>query len=371
LLVQTANHMITVSRMSKEQGLDIPLLIGGAAVTPRHSAFVAMMGQEDLNQIRPDVFFCRTAMDAVNVMNQLVSSSESREKMLHQNREALKQRYLQATKRIQTNEQKLKELPRRIIPKQYPQYPEKPRFRCNLFRMPLSEFTPYINKRNIFLLNWKFGDKTRQEKAGHSSEELEVLFQKWISIAEKNQWIEPQGIYGLFPAKSDGDSVLVYDPDNTNKLLGKIEFTVIIGAGGKDIVSGAQYFRSVNDNEWDVVGLQVATAGPNIQQGLELLKEQGDNEGYLLLQGLGDRIAEDTAEYIHNYMRDLLHIPQGQGIRWSPCYPGMANLMMNKTILDILSGGKSVGVTVLESGQLFPTCTTAAVVSFHHEAKYT
>jgi hypothetical protein len=38
-------------------------------------------------------------------------------------------------------------------------------------------------------------------------------------------------------------------------------------------------FGSVNDNEWDVVGLQVATAGPNIQQELELLKEQGDNEG--------------------------------------------------------------------------------------------
>mgnify|MGYP000856963842 FL=1 len=371
LLVQTANHMITVSRMSKEQGLDIPILIGGAAVTPRHSAFVAMMGQEDLNRIRPDVFYCRTAMDAVNVMNSLVSSTELQEKLLHQNREALKQRYLQATKRVQEEGQKLKELPRRIIPKQYPQYPEKPRFRCRLFRMQLSEFIPHIDKKTLFSLNWKFGGKTSQERAGHSLEELEALFQKWISLVDKNKWIEPQGIYGLFPAKSDGDCVLVYDAEDTNKLLGKIEFTVVIGAGEKDIVSGAQYFRSASENEWDVIGLQVATAGSNIQQGLEYLKEQDDNEGYLFLQGLGDRIAEDTAEYIHCCMRDLLHIPHGQGRRWSPGYPGMTNLMMNNVLLDILGGGESIGVTVLESGQFFPTCTTGAVVSFHPEARYT
>jgi cobalamin-dependent methionine synthase I len=60
---------------------------------------------------------------------------------------------------------------------------------------------PYINKRNIFLLNWKFGGKTSKKKQDNSSEELESLFQKWISIVRKNQWIEPQGIYGLFPAK--------------------------------------------------------------------------------------------------------------------------------------------------------------------------
>jgi cobalamin-dependent methionine synthase I len=70
-------------------------------------------------------------------------------------------------------------------------------------------------------------------------------------------------------------------------------------------------------------------------------------------------------------MRDICCIFPKTEIRWSPGYPGKAKLMMNKTILDILGGGKSVGVTVLESGQLFPTCTTAAVVSFHHEAKYT
>jgi len=371
LLVQTANHMITVARMSKEQGLDIPILVGGAAVTPRHSAFVAMMGQNDLNQIRPDVFYCRTAMDGVNIMNQLTSSNETRKKLYQQNKEALKQRYIQATKRLQEDEQKLRDLPRRIISLPFPQYPENPRFRNRIFRKPLTEFIPHIDKQTLFSLNWKFGGKTSQEKAGHHVKELEKLFEKWISFVDNRKWIEPQAIYGIFPAKSDGDYVYVFNPENTEELLEKIEFTTVIGAGEKDLVSGAQYFRPMDDNEWDVIGIQISTAGSHIEEGLTYFKEQGDSESYLLLQGLGDRIAEDTAEYIHRHLQNLLHIPHEHGRRWSPGYPGMTNIIMNETILKILGGGNPIGVSILESGQYSPTCTTSAVISFHPEAKYT
>ncbi|HOL20038.1 MAG TPA: vitamin B12 dependent-methionine synthase activation domain-containing protein, partial [Candidatus Hydrogenedens sp.] len=337
----------------------------------RHTAFVAMMGQEDIKNIRGDVFYCRTAMDGVNIMNQLTTSQETRDKLFQQNKEQLKQRYLQATRRLQEEEQKLQQLPRRVIKVPFPNYPEQPRFRSKVFRTTLSQFRQYIDKNTLFSLNWKFGGKTSQQKAGHSSKELEHLFNKWIEIAEKNHWLEPQGIYGLFPAKSDGDWLLVFNPQKPEELLGKIEFTVVIGAGEKDTVSGAQYFRPLEDTEWDVVGIQITTAGPNIEEGLKQFKKQGDNESCLFLQGLGDRIAEDTAEYIHQHLRDLLHIPQDQGRRWSPGYPGITNIQMNKEILIILGGGNPIGVNVLDSGQFIPTSTTAAIISFHPEAKYT
>ncbi|HNT89453.1 MAG TPA: cobalamin-dependent protein, partial [Candidatus Hydrogenedentes bacterium] len=70
LLVQTSNHMITVSRMMLEQGLGhVPVLIGGAPVSDRHAAFVALAGGDDPERMRDNVFYCRTAMDGVNVMN--------------------------------------------------------------------------------------------------------------------------------------------------------------------------------------------------------------------------------------------------------------------------------------------------------------
>ncbi len=370
LLVQTANHMITVAKMSKEQGLDIPILVGGAAVTPRHTAFVAMMGQDDIEKIRGDVFYCRTAMDAVNIMNQLTSENETRLQLIDQNKEILKQRYLQAIKRATEEKEKLQNLPRRIITKDFPKYPSEPRFRCKVIKMSLKEFAQNIDKINLFSLNWKFGGKSLQKKAGHSDEELEKLFYHWLNLADKNGWIQPQGIYGLFPASAMDDTLVIYNPSNPNEELGRIVFTPVIGSGDEDIVSGAQYFRPAGSNELDVVGLQITTAGENIEEGLEILKSNGDNEGYLLLHGLGNRIAEDMAEYVNKLMCELLGLPNKQGCRWSPGYPGMTDLRMNKVILDCLGGGEPIGVTVLPSGQFKPTSTTGAVVSFHPEAKY-
>lgn len=370
LLVQTANHMITVARMCVEQGLDIPILIGGAAVTPRHASFVAMMGQDDLEKIKGDVFYCKTAMDGVNVMNQLTSSREKKEELISQNKETLKQRYLQSLRRSSEESKKILTLPRRLLKTRFPDYPSEPRFRCRKIEISLSDFFPYIDRTNLFSLNWKFGGKTLQIKAGHSEEELERLLGEWAQIAEKNDWIKPQGIYGLFPALSEGDTLIVFNPADPKEILGKIQFTKVIGAGEEDVVSGAQYFRPVESRELDVVGLQVTTAGKNIEEGLEFLKTQGDSEGCLLLQGLGDRIAEDMAEYVNNLLRELLGVPKGQGCRWSPGYPGMTNIEMNKVILECLGGANLIGVTVLPSGQFKPTSTTGAVVSFHPEARY-
>ncbi len=372
LLVQTANHMITVAKMAKEQGLDIPILIGGAAVTPRHTAFVAMMGQNDIEKIRGDVFYCRTAMDAVNIMNQLTSTnSETKQSLIEQNKQTLKQRYLQAIKRSSEEQEKLKTLPPRILKTKFPEYPLEPRFRSKLIKLSLKEFAPYIDKTNLFSLNWKFGGKSLQKKAGLTEKDLEKLFNQWLKLAEEHGWIQPQGIFGLFPVSAIENTLIIYNPSNTSEELGRIEFTPVIGAGEEDIVSGSQYFRPIDTKELDVAGLQITTAGIQIEEGLKLLKNQGDNEGYLLLQGLGDRIAEDMAEYINRLMCNLLGFPSKQGCRWSPGYPGMTNIEMNKVILHCLGGGEPIGVTVLPSGQFKPTSTTAAVVSFHPEAKYT
>lgn len=77
LLVQTSNHMITVSKMLKEQGMDDTyVLIGGAPVSDRHAAYVAMAGEDDIATMRKNVFYCATAMDGVNVMNELLSTDD-------------------------------------------------------------------------------------------------------------------------------------------------------------------------------------------------------------------------------------------------------------------------------------------------------
>ncbi len=57
--------------------------------------------------------------------------------------------------------------------------------------------------------------------------------------------------------------------------------------------------------------------------------------------------------------------------RWSPGYPALADTKHNKTILDLLNATENIGLNITEVGEFSPTGSTAAVVSFHPEARFT
>ena len=90
-----------------------------------------------------------------------------------------------------------------------------------------------------------------------------------------------------------------------------------------------------------------------------------------MLQGLSDRIAEDLAGHLHGEWRNALGLSAGTGTRWSPGYPGMRAMTMNRVILECLDAERLLGVRLTEADQFSPTGSTAAVISFHPEARYT
>lgn len=370
LLVQTSNHMITVSKMMLEQGLDIPVLVGGAPVSPRHAAYVAMAGQDNKNKMRSNVFYCRTAMDGVNVMN-AIRAEEGFEEFCAQNKAMLLKRLERAEQRAAEEQELLATLPRRVISFAEYTLPPAPRFRCRRYEYPLRAFAPYIDKKTLFSLNWHFGGPSSVERTGHTAEELERLFQQWIEKADREGWLRPQGVMGILPCLAEDDVVVVYDPEDAGQEIARLDFTPVIGAGKEDIVSGAQYFPPKESGIGGAIGLQITSSGPQIDAILEAVKKAGDSESHLLLQGLSDRVAEDMAEHLHQEQRRLLGLAPGAGQRWSPGYPGMRNTALNKILLECLDATALLGVTITDAGEFSPTSTTAAAVSYHPEARYT
>ncbi|MBI3119451.1 MAG: cobalamin B12-binding domain-containing protein, partial [Candidatus Hydrogenedentes bacterium] len=370
LLVQTSNHMITVSRMMQEQDLDIPVLIGGAPVSDRHAAYVAMAGHDDRAAIRSDVFYCRTAMDGVNIMNKL-RSGEDLGALLQRNKEKLLRKLDHAEKKAAEEQELLATLPRRKVVMNGFRLPEAPRFARQRYQYTLREFVSHIDKKTLFSLNWRFGTSSARARTGHTSEELEALFEKWVERATKYEWIRPQGVAGIFPCQAEGDVIVVYDPHDLSREIARFDFTVVIGAGRQDLVSGAQYFHSRASGAMSACGIQLTTSGPQVDAVLADIKASGDSESHLFLQGLSDRIAEDMAEHLNNEQRRLLGLDPGQGQRWSPGYPGMRNIELNKTIHELLAGAELLGVHLTSAGEFSPTGTTGAVVSYHPEARYT
>ena len=371
LLVQTSNHMIAVSKMMKEQGLeDTYALIGGAPVSDRHAAYVALAGDEDVSHMRKNVFYCPTAMDGVNIMNKLMAATDLGE-ILERNQKRLIGRYHRAQRRTQEDAELLRTLPRRVIQFDAHELPESPWFKPETVSCPLVDFRGHIDKRNLFSLNWKFGGKSKHAKHGTTPEELENLFLEWTGRAGREGWLQPQGVIAVFPACSDGDAVVLLEPEDHARELYRFDFDLVIGAGREDTVCAAQYFWPRDTGRIDAVGLQISSTGPQVDRQLAIFKEQGDSESALFLQGLSDRLAEDMAEYLHVAMRQRLGFGGTKiGTRWSPGYPAITDTLNNVQIHRLLQAAERIGVSVTDAGEFSPTGCTAAIVSFHPDARY-
>jgi 5-methyltetrahydrofolate--homocysteine methyltransferase len=370
LLVQTSNHMITVSKMMNEQGLsDTPILIGGAPVNHRHAAYVAMAGDDDTGRIRSNVFYCPTAMDGVNVMNNWVTEGDHAD-TLDANRAHLLNQYERATKRAQEDEALLAELPRREITFKQHQYPKQPALAPERITVDLDTLKPHMDTKTLFALNWKYGGSAKREKRGESQEHLHDLLDTWIARCSEHGWIQPQGVIGAYPCQSDGDEVVVYDAGRSRELT-RVAFDLVIGSDRQDTVSAAQYFAPIDSGHFDAIGLQIATCGPQVDEQLAIYRDEGDSEANLFLQGLSDRCAEDMAFYLHRQLRERFGLGHDHGARWSPGYPAVSDTGYNRAILELLGAEEAVGVRITEAGEFSPTGSTAALVCFHPDARYT
>jgi 5-methyltetrahydrofolate--homocysteine methyltransferase len=371
LLVQTSNHMITVSKMMTEQGLEAtPVLIGGAPVNNRHAAYVAMAGEHDEARMRANVFYCPTAMDGVNAMNTWTASEDHGE-ILDHNRHTLLQQFERATKKAAEDEKLLVTLPQREPDMDLHTLPKDPWFAPEKVHYTLEEFRPFIDTRTLFALNWKYGGTGARSKRGETEEVLQKVLNDWIIRCTENNWIQPQGLRAVFPCQSEGQDVIVYDVADREKELARFSFAMVIGSGKEDKVCAADYFYSKSSGKFDALGVQIATCGAQVDDAIAECRERKDSEATLYLQGMSDRCAEDLGDQLHASLRKELGFDEKHGIRWSPGYPAIPDTTFNAVICELTNATEELGVQVTEAGEFSPTGSTAAVVSFHPQARYT
>ncbi len=371
LLVQTSNHMITVAKMLKEEDYSIPLLIGGAPVNGRHAGYVAMFGQDNTAQILSNVFYCESGMDGVNTMNALMNRDQLTG-LLAANREKLKRNYERAKGIVANKEKLLATLDRRKVSFKKHEVIHNG-YGIHKVEFKLEKLANIIDSKSLFSLNWKFGKQSSWKKKGVTGEQLKRLREEWLQKADAHQWITPKARFAVLPAQSEGDELIIYDPLDHAKELGRIRWNPVVGkskSGGKDVFSVAQYFHPKSSGIMDVVGLQITTAGRKMEEVIVGFKAEHDSESALYLQGLGDRVAEDFAEYIHGLMGQRTGRKKDQlGERYSPGYPALEELANNKVIYDILKT-EDLGITLTSGNEFDPPSTTAAVVCFHPDAGY-
>jgi 5-methyltetrahydrofolate--homocysteine methyltransferase len=248
--------------------------------------------------------------------------------------------------------------------------------------IPVHEVARYLNKVALYRGRWEFRPKRGQRREDYDAfveREVEPIFRAVLERAVAERLLVPAVVYGYFPAQSEGDDLVVYDPEAPGRE--RVRFTFPRQPRGRRLCI-ADFFRPVASGEMDVVAFHVVTVGPRVGERARELFEAGEYREYLYLHGLGVEMAEALAELWHRRIREELGIAgddaptveglfdgRYRGARYSFGYPACPNLEDQKQIFELLRPER-IGVTLSEEFQLVPEQSTSAIIVHHPEATY-
>jgi 5-methyltetrahydrofolate--homocysteine methyltransferase len=375
LLVSTSKQMPLIVNELARRGLEFPVLIGGAAINRRFARRILFL-EESGEPYGPGVFYCKDAFEGLDAADKLVDA-ERRDAFVEQiEREAYAE-----VERAEGRTEKQFDKPGVSTVPALPagDIPMPPFWGPKTIReMPLEIVFQHLHKPELFRLSW--GAKNAR---GEEWKRLEVEFEERLARmrreALRDKWLEPKGVYGYFPAQSDGDDLVIYDPEPFNAASdGKQpELREIARLGFPrqperfpERLCISDYFAPVGSGVVDVVPLQVVTVGDAATERFDAAQADDEyTEGYYF-HGLAVQTAEATANYVHEHIRRELGIPVERGKRYSWGYPACPDLEDHRTIFDLLPAEAELGMSVTSAFQLVPEQSTAAIVVHHPAAKY-
>jgi len=185
-------------------------------------------------------------------------------------------------------------------------------------------------------------------------------------------------VHGYFPAVSKGEDLVVLDPASGSE---RCRFTFPRQRRDRRLCL-ADFFRSSESGETDVVAFQVVTMGSHVSEVANTLFARNAYREYMELHGLSVQLTEALAEYWHARVREelgfgaedgplseMLSHQAYHGSRYSFGYPACPDLEDQGKLMELLKPER-VGVTLSEEFQLAPEQSTSAIVVHHPEAKY-
>jgi 5-methyltetrahydrofolate--homocysteine methyltransferase len=244
----------------------------------------------------------------------------------------------------------------------------------------LADYAALLDERATFMGQW--GLRAGRGTGGASYEDLvetegRPRLRTWLERVQAEQLLEPAVVYGYYPCVSKGDDLIVLDEAGGERH----RFSFPRQRYGRHLCL-ADFFRSADSGEVDVLGLQLVTIGPRIAEATAELFSHDSYRDYLELHGLSVQLTEALAEHWHQRMRAELGFaaedPQRpeeffdlryRGARFSFGYGACPNLEDRAKVVELLRPDR-IGVSLSEEFQLHPEQSTDALVLHHPEAKY-
>jgi 5-methyltetrahydrofolate--homocysteine methyltransferase len=363
LLVSTSKQMPLIINELHRRKLEIPVLVGGAAINRRFGRRILFT--EDGETHQAGVFYCKDAFEGLETMDQLIVPEQKEQLITKIKREA----EMEMGRASQVPEHRKAEV-RSTVQPQPINLPLKWGQRI-VKDMPLEIVLQHLNHNELFRLSW--GAKNAHgEEWEKLQKEFKARLDQMTKKALKDGWLKPQGVYGLFPCQSSGNELLIYNPDTINTASPEILTRFSFPRQPYDQhLALSDYFASTESGKMDVVALQVVTVGLEATERFDRMQSAGDYSEAYYSHGLAVQTAEATADYLHNHIRRELGLGPEQGKRYSWGYPAIPELEDHAKVFELLPAAvTALGMSLSPAYQLIPEQSTAAIIVHHKDAKY-
>jgi 5-methyltetrahydrofolate--homocysteine methyltransferase len=358
-------------------GLDVPVLLGGAALTRNYV-------EEDCVAAYASgrVAYARDAFDGLHLMDKVVSGQFDDYLAATQAKRAGKARN---TRRTLGQAQEAAFAPidkaaatvRRARLNEGEPVLTPPFWGAKILEAAPKALVPFINERSLFQFQWGFRkqDRTLEEFLAWARTELRPVMKRMLDLCETEEILHPQAVYGYWRAAGDGNDLVLFEGDAEVARFGLPRQPRDDGECIADFLPDIGQGRGV-------VGLQAVTMGQKASEVARQWFEGNRYQDYLYLHGLSVEMAEALAEYTHKRIRAELGfaaedareietmLAQGyRGSRYSFGYPACPKLEDQAQILRLL-GAERIGISLSDEFQLHPEQSTSALVILNRHARY-
>lgn len=387
LLVKSTAFMKENLQVFNEQGITVPVILGGAALTAK------FVNQDCQNTYNGQVIYGKDAFSDLHFMDKLMPAKAAGNwddikgflDEFVENKPVPEQDISSREKtHVKTAVNEIDTRPSEAVDINI-ERPQPPFWGTTLLQpedISLEELFWFLDLQALFVGQWQFRkakDKSKEEHEAFLQNTVYPILESWKQRIIDEKLLHPQVIYGYFPCQSQGNTLHIYDVETQTQKIASFEFPR--QKSGKRLCI-ADFFLAKDSGMMDVFPMQAVTVGEVATEFAQKLFANNEYTDYLYFHGMAVQIAEALAEWTHarirkelgfgdiepDNIRDIL-AQRYQGSRYSFGYPACPNIQDQFTQLQLL-GTERIKMYMDDSEQLYPEQSTTAIIAYHPIAKY-
>ena len=407
LLVKSTAFMKENLEVFNEKGISVPVILGGAALTPK------FVHEDCQNTYKGKVVYGKDAFSDLHFMDKLMPAKaagnwedlqgfldevETAEVSTNGHKESV----TTTAEKTASAESKVVDTRRSDAVAIDIERPIPPFWGTQLLQpsdIPIEEIFWHLDLQALIAGQWQFRkpkEQSKEEYQAFLAEKVYPVFETWKQRIIEENLLHPQVIYGYFPCQSEGNSLHIYDSENQSQQVATFEFPRQKSLRRLCI---ADFFAPKESGIIDVFPMQAVTVGEIATEFAQKLFADNQYTDYLYFHGMAVQVAEAMAEWTHSRIRrelgftadsvsvasrreavasnrasepdnirDIL-AQRYRGSRYSFGYPACPNIQDQYKQLELLQTNR-INLYMDESEQLYPEQSTTAIIAYHPLAKY-